>query len=358
MSRERKGGEGELTSMACSAFVSWTTPTTALAIRMRRITAGSTKAAKGLASAECSKRARRKEMAADARRMRTRRSLNWSRTSCQRGVGGSTGSSVGCVNGGRKEEEEEEEGAYHFCRRARRDWQPCLWRGRRGGRRQSVRGFGGVRASTARGWSWQSVRACKTTLFFFFWRADPAHTRQLRAGDVAMYQTRTNTMRRRRRRQQRPRRRRRHRARGPSPPAMGNTGSSSGRPHHDDTVDYGFLSPHGVYTGPRDWNHSIVTQLIVDRKLAPFYRPLEDYNADWDDDQILTARKDLPDSDSTVPDPLTTRPDPRDTAKPAPPSKRASSLPSRCPEAALYRGAIECPICFLVRYLLISPTTH
>lgn len=137
---------------------------------------------------------------------------------------------------------------------------------------------------------------------------------------------------------------------------MGNTGSSSGRPHHDDTVDYGFLSPQGVYTGTRDWNHSIVTQLIVDRKLAPFYRPLEDYNDDWDDDQILAARKDLPDSDSAVSDPAA-RPDPRDISKPSPASKRTTSLkePSRCPEAALYRGAVECPICFLVRYLLILP---
>ncbi|KAH0830607.1 hypothetical protein J3R83DRAFT_2062 [Lanmaoa asiatica] len=130
---------------------------------------------------------------------------------------------------------------------------------------------------------------------------------------------------------------------------MGNTGSSSGRPHHDDTVDYGHLSPQGVYTGPRDWNHPIVTQLIVDRKLAPFYRPLEDYNDDWDDDQILAARKDLPDFDSAISDPPAARPDPRDTPKPSPAPKRTISLkePSRSPEAALYRCAVECPICFL-----------
>ena len=138
---------------------------------------------------------------------------------------------------------------------------------------------------------------------------------------------------------------------------MGNTGSSSGRSHHDDTVDYGHLSPQGVYTGPRDWNHPVVTQLIIDRKLAPFYRPLEDYSDDWDDDQILAARKDLPDSDSTISDPPAARPDPRDIPKPSPAPKRTTTLkePSRCPEAALYRGAVECPICFLVRYLLPHP---
>ncbi|KAG6335155.1 hypothetical protein ID866_3939 [Astraeus odoratus] len=129
---------------------------------------------------------------------------------------------------------------------------------------------------------------------------------------------------------------------------MGNTGSSSGRPHNDDTVDYGYLTPQGVYTGPRDWNQSVVTKLIIDRKLAPFYRPLEEYSEDWDDEQILAARRDPPDADSSHVDP-STRPDFRESARAAHPTKRSGNLkePSRIPEAALYRGAVECPICFL-----------
>ncbi|KAH7924561.1 hypothetical protein BV22DRAFT_1195811 [Leucogyrophana mollusca] len=131
---------------------------------------------------------------------------------------------------------------------------------------------------------------------------------------------------------------------------MGNSASSSGRGHHDDSVDYGYLSPQGVYTGPRDWNHSIVTQFIVDRKLAPFYRPLEDYNDDWDDEQIMAARRELPESsDSGHSDVPATRTDSRDLSKPNGQPKRPGALkePSRCPEAAVYRGAVECPICFL-----------
>ncbi|KAH7912140.1 hypothetical protein BJ138DRAFT_1084198 [Hygrophoropsis aurantiaca] len=132
---------------------------------------------------------------------------------------------------------------------------------------------------------------------------------------------------------------------------MGNSASSSGRGHHDDSVDYGHLSPQGVYTGTRDWNHSIVTQLIVDRKLAPFYRPLEDYNDDWDDEQIMAARRELPEcSDSGHSDaPTAPRPEARDTSRPNGHPKRPGALkePSRCPEAAVYRGAVECPICFL-----------
>lgn len=132
---------------------------------------------------------------------------------------------------------------------------------------------------------------------------------------------------------------------------MGNSSSSSGRPAQDDTVDLGHLSPQGVYTGPRDWNQAIVTQLICARKLAPFYRPLEDYDDSWDDDQILAARKELPDSDNSNSE-QTTRIEATAAANIAPKvtnNKRPGTLkePSK-PEAAVYRGAVECPICFLV----------
>ncbi|KAF8968356.1 hypothetical protein BDZ97DRAFT_1916194 [Flammula alnicola] len=125
---------------------------------------------------------------------------------------------------------------------------------------------------------------------------------------------------------------------------MGNS-SSSGRGHHDETVDYGSLIPQGVYTGPRDWNQAIVSQLIVARKLAPFYRPLEDYEESWDDDQILAARKELPDPDNAD---TVTRIEATATATAAHKSKKPGALkePSK-PEAQVYRGAVECPICFL-----------
>ncbi|KAF9566269.1 hypothetical protein CPC08DRAFT_758962 [Agrocybe pediades] len=123
---------------------------------------------------------------------------------------------------------------------------------------------------------------------------------------------------------------------------MGNS-SSSGRGHHDESVDYGSLVPQGVYTGPRDWNQAVVSQLIVARRLAPFYRPLEDYDDSWDDDQILAARKELPDPEAAD---VVTRIEATATANSK--SKRPSSLkePSK-PEAQVYRGAVECPICFL-----------
>ncbi|KAF6764724.1 zf-C3HC4 type zinc finger protein [Ephemerocybe angulata] len=122
---------------------------------------------------------------------------------------------------------------------------------------------------------------------------------------------------------------------------MGNSSSSSGR-HHEESVDYGALQPQGVYTGPRDWNQSVVTQLIVSRKLAPFYRPLEEYDESWDDDQVLAARREAPET----PENSTETAARADTSKPSH-SKRQSAVKEFRPEAAIYRGATECPICFL-----------
>lgn len=129
---------------------------------------------------------------------------------------------------------------------------------------------------------------------------------------------------------------------------MGNSTSSSGRGHHDDTVDLGALSPQGVYTGTRDWNQAIVSQLIVARKIAPFYRPLEEYDESWDDDQILAARKDIPDPENG--DVVTRIESTHSSASKLPPNRRPGlpREPSK-PEATVYRGAVECPICFLVR---------
>jgi hypothetical protein len=142
---------------------------------------------------------------------------------------------------------------------------------------------------------------------------------------------------------------------------MGNSSSSSGRGHHDETVDHGHLTPQGVYTGPRDWNQAVVSQLICARRLAPFYRPLEEYDESWDDDQILAARKEptVPESEGQE---VTTRIEATVSSHSSVKSghnKRPGALkePSK-PEAAVYRGAVECPICFLVRHLpifMLSP---
>lgn len=146
---------------------------------------------------------------------------------------------------------------------------------------------------------------------------------------------------------------------------MGNT-SSSGRAHQEETVDFGYLTPQGVYTGPRDWNHTIVTQLIVDRKLAPFYRPLEDYEEDWDDEQILAHMKEPQPQEGTEGEGNGTRADAASIVssssrthhkRPSGSAREAPREQPKHPELGIYRGATDCPICFLVCYVQ-SRTLH
>ncbi|GJJ11952.1 hypothetical protein Clacol_006190 [Clathrus columnatus] len=129
---------------------------------------------------------------------------------------------------------------------------------------------------------------------------------------------------------------------------MGNTVSGSKDRTYEETVDFGALTPQGIYTGPQDWNQQIVGNLIVDRKLAPFYRPLEDYDESWDDEQILAARKELPNS------PQSSHPEsPQSTGQHSSKSHHSKNSnkngkePFRPSEASVYKGAVECPICFL-----------
>ena len=135
---------------------------------------------------------------------------------------------------------------------------------------------------------------------------------------------------------------------------MGNS-SSSARGHHDDTVDFGSLVSQGVYTGPQDWNQAVVAQFIVQRKLAPFYRPLEEYDENWDEEQILAARKELPENPETASHNESTSATPSSKSDATSSFRSHGKRPStqkevsKFSEAAIYRGAVECPICFLVR---------
>ena len=82
------------TSIAFSALDSWITPTAAFATKIRRMTRGSTNAPRKAESEESSKRANMNETTAEASKIRTSWSLNCSKINSQRGVAGSSGSSV------------------------------------------------------------------------------------------------------------------------------------------------------------------------------------------------------------------------------------------------------------------------
>ncbi|KAM0327422.1 hypothetical protein ACHAQA_005708 [Verticillium albo-atrum] len=62
----------------------------------------------------------------------------------------------------------------------------------------------------------------------------------------------------------------------------------------EEHVDGGYLVTLGVYTGPEDFNKQVVRQLQVDRKIAPFWRGLDDKEDSWTEYQLVCAGRGLP----------------------------------------------------------------
>lgn len=56
-----------------------------------------------------------------------------------------------------------------------------------------------------------------------------------------------------------------------------------------ETVDGGFLFPQGVYNGPQDFKVSVVRELIIRRKMAPFYKGVDGVDPLCSDKELLAA---------------------------------------------------------------------
>lgn len=101
----------------------------------------------------------------------------------------------------------------------------------------------------------------------------------------------------------------------------------------DARVDNGHLVPlSNIYpNAPQEWLRDTVQSLIAERKLAPFYRGLEDYDGedDFDKDALDTALDSVGDERAKMW------------------RKTLYSDADRKAEAAMYKKASECPICFL-----------
>ena len=110
----------------------------------------------------------------------------------------------------------------------------------------------------------------------------------------------------------------------------------------DARVDNGHLVPlSNIYpNAPQDWMHDAVQRLIVERKLAPFYRGLDDWEPPDDDDDF--DREALDRELDKVGD---------EQSKKWRTSMYAKQ--DRLDEAMMYKKASECPICFL---LVFAPT--
>ncbi|KAL4977826.1 protein sip5 [Aspergillus desertorum] len=66
------------------------------------------------------------------------------------------------------------------------------------------------------------------------------------------------------------------------------------RSMREEHVDGGYLVTQGVYTGPEDFNKAIVRQLMIERRLAPFWRGLNDFSDSWTEHQLMAAARGLP----------------------------------------------------------------
>ncbi|KAI1129964.1 hypothetical protein F5Y10DRAFT_141987 [Nemania abortiva] len=83
------------------------------------------------------------------------------------------------------------------------------------------------------------------------------------------------------------------------------------RSMREEHVDGGFLVTMGIYTASEDFSKPAVRQLQIERKIAPFWRGLDDFKDTWAEHQIIAAARglDIPPADQ-VPEHLIPQPRP------------------------------------------------
>ncbi|PGG97545.1 protein SIP5 [Helicocarpus griseus UAMH5409] len=89
------------------------------------------------------------------------------------------------------------------------------------------------------------------------------------------------------------------------------------RSMREEHVDGGYLVTHGVYTGPEDYNKAVVRQLMIERRLAPFWKGLEEFSESWTEHQLMAAARGLP-----IPAPDEIPPELEYKLSPRPPEER------------------------------------
>ncbi|KAF9335610.1 SNF1-interacting protein [Podila minutissima] len=137
-------------------------------------------------------------------------------------------------------------------------------------------------------------------------------------------------------------------------------GNASTKDIKADQIDGGGLVPNGIYTAAQDYDFRIVQRLILQRKLAPFYKGLEDCDDSEDahEEKLKLVTLSPPghstgggSGSSGTGTNTSTTPSPSPTSS----GKRTSrhglnqghgNTPQDL-QSRLYQGAVECPICFL-----------
>ncbi|KAI2465825.1 hypothetical protein F4781DRAFT_407752 [Annulohypoxylon bovei var. microspora] len=88
------------------------------------------------------------------------------------------------------------------------------------------------------------------------------------------------------------------------------------RSMREEHVDGGYIVTMGIYTSSEDFSKPVVRQLQIERRIAPFWRGLDDFRDNWAEHQIIAAARglDIPPADE-VPENLI--PQPRSVESPA-----------------------------------------
>lgn len=125
--------------------------------------------------------------------------------------------------------------------------------------------------------------------------------------------------------------------------------SSVNQVETEQLVDGGHTLPLGLYQVNHDFSQPIVRQLITDRKLAPFYQGLEDYEDDWDVTEIVTNLRDAKAGVLTKAAQLKAGEEAQQVGAEAPPvtpiqPKSGPVTDRERKEATWYPGAAECPL--------------
>lgn len=61
-----------------------------------------------------------------------------------------------------------------------------------------------------------------------------------------------------------------------------------------ENVDGGYLAPYGTYKSNLDFDTEVVRRLVINRQLAPFYTPLNDFDPTWTTEELLVILSQLP----------------------------------------------------------------
>ncbi|KAL1405524.1 SNF1-interacting protein [Vanrija albida] len=116
----------------------------------------------------------------------------------------------------------------------------------------------------------------------------------------------------------------------------------------------GHLSPQNPHAlglpQTHDYSKLVVTELILEAQLAPFYRGLDDFEEDWEEDAIKHALDEAREKDfqEDVNNSYTHRLKVlREGGNPFPKETPADKDEHDRREVKAYLGAVECPICFL-----------